>query len=59
MDRRCPADTTAYYIKAGDTLYKIAKQYNTTVGAILMVNPGLNPDNLQIGQKICIPTLRH
>lgn len=33
----------------------LAMRYNTTVEAILRANPGLNPDNLQIGQVICIP----
>src|SRR5699024_11713082 len=33
----------------------IAKKYNTTVEEILKVNPGINPYNLQVGQKICIP----
>ena len=59
MDRRCPADTVAYYIKRGDTLYNIARTNNTTVTAIMNVNPGLNPRNLEIGTKICLPTLRH
>ncbi|MGJ0846427.1 LysM peptidoglycan-binding domain-containing protein, partial [Tissierella praeacuta] len=51
----CPVGTFAYTIKAGDTIYSIAMTYNTTVDAILAVNPGLNPNNLQIGQVICIP----
>lgn len=59
VDRRCPPDTLEYTIKAGDTLYELAREFNTTVDAILMVNPGLEPTNLQIGQKICMPTLRH
>lgn len=51
----CPNGTFAYIVKPGDTIYKLAIRYNTTVEAILMVNPGLDPDNLQVGQKICIP----
>ena len=54
--QKCPMGTFEYTIKQGDTIYKLAKQYNTTVEAILMVNPGINPDNLQIGQMICIPS---
>ncbi|OLS03716.1 gamma-D-glutamyl-L-diamino acid endopeptidase 1 [Tissierella creatinophila DSM 6911] len=54
--QKCPMGTFAYTIKQGDTIYKLAKAYNTTVEAILMVNPGINPDNLQIGQVICIPS---
>jgi len=59
VERRCPADSVEYTIKAGDTLYNLAREYNTTVDIILRVNPGLDPNNLQIGQKICMPTLRH
>ncbi|HHX50874.1 MAG TPA: DUF3794 domain-containing protein [Clostridia bacterium] len=44
-----------YVIQAGDTLYKIAKRYGTTVEAILELNPGLDPENLRIGQQIKIP----
>ncbi len=59
MPRRCPADTVPYYIKAGDSIYKIARNNNTTVRAIMAVNPDINPQNLEIGSKICLPTLRH
>ncbi|WP_143598597.1 LysM peptidoglycan-binding domain-containing protein, partial [Tissierella sp. P1] len=52
---RCPSGSFAYTIKAGDTLYKLAITYKTTVEAIMAINPGINPNNLQIGQVICIP----
>ena len=55
ISRRCPSGSFSYTIKAGDTLYQLAKTYNTTVEAILAINPGINPNNLQIGQRICIP----
>jgi len=51
----CPSGTTAYTIVAGDTLYSIAIRYSTTVQAILAVNPSINPNNLQVGQRICVP----
>jgi LysM repeat protein len=51
----CPAGTTVYTVRAGDTLYAIAQRLGTTVAAILAVNPGINPNNLQVGQQICIP----
>ena len=53
--RTCPRGSFAYTIKSGDTLFKLAKTYNTTVEAIMAINPGINPNNLQIGQRICIP----
>ncbi len=56
MSRSCPSGSFPYTIKAGDTLYQLARTYNTTVEAILAINPGINPNNLQIGQRICIPS---
>lgn len=44
-----------YSVKMGDTLYQLARQYNTTVEAILQKNPGINFRNIRIGQKIIIP----
>lgn len=41
-------------VEAGDTLYKLSKQYRTTVGALILQNPRINPYNLQIGMKIQI-----
>ncbi|HSH35856.1 LysM domain-containing protein [Schnuerera sp.] len=52
---RCPSGSFPYTIKSGDTLYILAQKYNTTVEAILKINPGIDPNNLQIGQVICIP----
>lgn len=46
-----------YTIRPGDTLYAIAKRFNTTIEAIMRANPGINPYNLLIGQVILIPTL--
>lgn len=43
-----------YTVKAGDTLYQIAKKYSTTVKSLLTLNE-LEADSLAIGQKIKIP----
>ncbi|KAB3532821.1 LysM peptidoglycan-binding domain-containing protein [Alkaliphilus serpentinus] len=51
----CPNGTEAYTIQAGDTFFSLARRFNTTVDAIRRANPNVNPDNLQIGQRICIP----
>ncbi|HHV45418.1 MAG TPA: LysM peptidoglycan-binding domain-containing protein [Tissierellia bacterium] len=53
--KRCPAGSFPYTIKSGDTLYFLAIRFNTTVEAIMNLNPGIDPNNLQIGQVICIP----
>jgi|LSQX01.1.fsa_nt_gb peptidoglycan endopeptidase LytF len=50
----CPAGAL-YAIQAGDTLFALAQRFNTTVNAIIAANPGIDPNNLRIGQVICIP----
>ena len=44
-----------YTIQPGDTFFSLAQRFGTTVNAIQQANPGVNPNNLQIGQVICIP----
>lgn len=41
-------------IRSGDTLFSLAERYNTTVGQILMLNPGTDIYNLQIGASLII-----
>ena len=48
-----PAGET-YKIKAGDTLYSIARRYGTTVDEITRLNPGLKATELKIGTQIRI-----
>ena len=43
-----------YIIEKGDTLYSLAKRYNTTVDAIKELN-NLSSNNLALGQEIMIP----
>ncbi len=53
-----PEDTnkilTTYTVKSGDNLYAIAKKYNTSASAIMLLN-NLPNANLSIGQKLKIP----
>ena len=51
----CPPGTMPYTVRAGDTFFFLAQRFNTTVEAIMRANPGVDPNNLQIGQVICIP----
>lgn len=51
--RVCPG--TVYTIAAGDTIFALANRFNTTVEAILAANPGIDPNRLFIGQRICLP----
>lgn len=48
-------ETITYTVKSGDSLYKIAQQYNTTVNAIKSAN-NLTSNLLSIGQVLEIPT---
>ncbi len=46
---------TTYAVQRNDTLYSIARRYNTTVNRIRFANPNINPNDLQIGQRIIVP----
>lgn len=58
LNRQCPIGTTSYVVQNGDTLYKIAIIFNTTVDAIISSNQGVNGENLEVGQVVCIPQLQ-
>jgi LysM repeat protein len=48
--------TVSYVVQRGDTLGAIAKRYNTTVAALLRMNPQIrNPNWLYVGQRIRVP----
>lgn len=44
-----------YIVKTGDTLWKIAKRFRTTVDFIVRTNGIENPDKIEVGQKLYIP----
>lgn len=50
-----PGEYTEYIVKSGDSLYSIAKKYNTTVNELMKFN-NLTSNVLSIGQRIKIPT---
>lgn len=49
-----PSETT-YVVKSGDSLYSIARKYNTTVNDLMKYN-NLTSNLLSIGQTLKIPT---
>ena len=51
----CPPGSIPYTIRPGDTLYGIARMYDTTAERLMEVNPDADPYNLTIGSIICVP----
>ena len=47
-----PARRTFYRIKPGDTLETVAAKKDTTVDDLIQLNPNIDPNNLQPGQRI-------
>lgn len=49
-----PQDTAIVYVtvRYGDTLYSMAKRYNTSIDKILELNPGVSPQNFKAGEVI-------
>ncbi|WP_419394062.1 glycosyl hydrolase family 18 protein [Cytobacillus praedii] len=43
-------------VTQGDTISQLAAKFQTTINLILMANPGINPYQLRIGQKLNIPS---
>jgi len=48
-------DDVLYMVRSGDTLYKLAVLYNTTVDAIIQENPNTDFHNVHVGTRIAIP----
>ena len=46
--------TIIHVVQPGDTFYRLAQRYQTTVPDIILRNPGVNPYNLQIGTRLRI-----
>lgn len=44
-----------HVVQSGDTFFNLANKYSTTVSAIIIANPQLSANNLQIGTNIIIP----
>ena len=41
-----------YKLRSGETLSDVAIKFNTTVEQLLALNPGVQPTNLTVGQRI-------
>ena len=47
----------SYTLKKGDTLYSIAKQYNTDVASLQSLNSISDPNAMKIGSQLYVPSL--
>ena len=54
IDKKNRPSITIYIVQRDDTLWDIAKRYNTTVDEILSANENINPNNMMPGEKIII-----
>ncbi|HKM39086.1 MAG TPA: LysM peptidoglycan-binding domain-containing protein [bacterium] len=55
LDSECPSGVF-WIVAPGDTLYHIAHTVEINLADLLMANPSVDPLNLRIGQKICLPS---
>ena len=50
-----PYSMTIYFVKEGDTLWKIAKKYRSTVDDIMRLNEIEDSENINVGMQLFIP----
>ena len=51
-----PSPTPSQYtIQSGDTLSQIAERFRITLDALLLANPGMDPNALRVGETLRIP----
>ena len=50
-----PAPQLTYTVQPGDTVSAIALQYGGTAAELALLNPGLNPNLISVGQSLFVP----
>ncbi len=53
----CPIGSSTYEIRPGDTLAQLSARFGIPLEDILLLNPFINPEDLQVGQVICLGTV--
>lgn len=53
----CPIGSSTYEIRPGDTLGSISARFGIPLADILLLNPFVNPEDLRVGQVICLGTV--
>jgi LysM repeat protein len=56
VNQEAAASYPVYTVQRGDTLYSIARCYNTTVAILAQINNIRNPNLIYVGQRLKIPT---
>jgi LysM repeat protein len=52
-----PEPTTAYVVRRGDTLYRIAINNRTTISRLVALNNLRNPNMIYVGQRLLVPVV--
>ena len=56
MSISCPGGFV-YIVMSGDTMFRLARRFGITLEALIAANPQVeDPNRLNIGQQLCIPT---
>ncbi len=55
---QCRPGTMLYRVRPGDTFYRIARDAGIPLGELISANPGVNPEQLRVGQYVCVPRRR-
>ena len=53
----CPIGSSSYEIRPGDTFATISRAFDIPISDIALLNPFVDPDNLQVGQILCLGTV--
>ncbi|MGF1451360.1 MAG: LysM peptidoglycan-binding domain-containing protein [Opitutales bacterium] len=49
------SDQRVHTVQSGDILWNLARRYDVSVDALIVANPGIDPDRLRPGMKLVIP----
>ena len=55
IEWNCPSGSFPYTVRAGDTLYLLAKRFETSVDRLAQINSISDVNVLNIGDTLCIP----
>jgi len=54
IQQECPG-RVYWIVEPGDTFWKISRTLNIPLEDIVKANPSVDPYNLQVGSKVCVP----